>query len=160
MRAQVWSELEVDLPADDIWAVYSSPDLPRLIVELMPTRFQRIDVLEGDGTQGTILHITLQPANSGPLVWNEQFTTIDHANRIKVVRQIRGGFLDIGFSLYENIFTITERGPHACTIRATANFDVNEGSESGTSLITANWRMARVIVDYVLQNNANKTAAS
>ncbi|KAF5175829.1 S-norcoclaurine synthase [Thalictrum thalictroides] len=159
MRAQVWSELEVNLPADDIWAVYSSPDLPRLIVELMPTRFQKIDVLQGDGTQGTILHITLQPSNSGPLVWKEQFTTIDHTNRIKVVRQIEGGFLDIGFTMYENIFTITARGPNACTIRATASFDVNEGFESNTSLITANWRMARAIVDYVVQNNAKKATA-
>ncbi|KAF5200241.1 S-norcoclaurine synthase [Thalictrum thalictroides] len=156
MRAQVWSELEVDIPADDIWAVYSSPDLPRLIVELMPARFQKIDVLEGDGTQGTVLGITLQPANSGPLTWNEQFVTIDHHTRTKVVRQIKGGFLDIGFNLYENIFTITPKGHNSCIIRATASFDIKEGSESGSSLITANWRMANVIAEYVLQNKANQ----
>ncbi|PIA64069.1 hypothetical protein AQUCO_00201396v1 [Aquilegia coerulea] len=159
MRAQVWSELEVSLSADDIWAVYSSPDLPRLIVELIPGFFQSIDVLQGDGTQGTILGITLLPTNSGPLVWKEQFTTIDHTNRIKVVRQIEGGFLDIGFTLCENIFTITSRGPNACTIRTTISFDVNEGFESNTSFITANWTMARAIVDYVVKNKANQATA-
>ncbi|KAF9607385.1 hypothetical protein IFM89_034151, partial [Coptis chinensis] len=72
-------------PAEEIWVVYSSPDLPRLILTLLPTRFQSIDVLEGDGAQGTILDIVLQPANRGPLTWHEQFTRIDHTEGVKVV---------------------------------------------------------------------------
>ncbi|KAL5718896.1 hypothetical protein ACHQM5_011750 [Ranunculus cassubicifolius] len=117
LPAEVWSEIEVNISAAEVWAVYSSPDLPRLIVELMPFRFQRIDVLQGDGTQGTILNITLQPTNSGPLTWHEQFVTIDHRTRTKEVRQIQGGFLGIGFVSYENIFKITRKTRNSCVIK-------------------------------------------
>ncbi|KAL5721586.1 hypothetical protein ACHQM5_005212 [Ranunculus cassubicifolius] len=154
MKAAVWSELEVDLPAKEMWAVYASPDLPRLIVELMPTRFQKIDVLEGNGTQGTVLGITLQPSNSGPLTWNEKFVIIDDATMTKVVRQVKGGYLDIGFTLYENIFQITPRGENACTVRATGSYDVTEASQGNSSMITASWRMAIVIRDYIKAQKA------
>ncbi|PIA50809.1 hypothetical protein AQUCO_01200220v1 [Aquilegia coerulea] len=161
LPAQVWSELAVsDISAQDVWDVYSSPDLPRLIVELMPFRFQRIDVLSGDGTQGTILNITLQPTNSGPLTWHEQFVEINHLTRTKVVRQIEGGFLNIGFTLYENIFKITSTGSSSCVIRATNSFVITQGSESGASLITASWRMAYAVVDYIHANRANNYLAS
>ncbi|KAF9607142.1 hypothetical protein IFM89_032364 [Coptis chinensis] len=83
MLAEVWSELEVDLTAEEIWAVYSSPDLPGLILDLLSTRFQSIDVLEGDGTQGTILHIVLRPANRDLLLGmsSSQGSIIQHAQR-------------------------------------------------------------------------------
>ncbi|KAL5721650.1 hypothetical protein ACHQM5_005270 [Ranunculus cassubicifolius] len=156
MKAAVWSELEVDLSAEEMWAVYSSPDLPRLIVELMPTYFERIDYVEGDGNQGTVIGITLQPTISGPLTWNEQFVIIDDGTMTKVVRQVSGGHLDIGFTLYENIFQITARSKNACTVRATLSFDINEESQSNSSLITAGWGMATVIRDYI---KAQKAAA-
>ncbi|KAF9607134.1 hypothetical protein IFM89_032356 [Coptis chinensis] len=161
MLAEVWSELEVDLPAEEIWAVYSSPDLPRLILDLLPTRFQSIDVLEGDGTQGTILHIVLRPANRGPLTWNEQFTRIDHTTRTKVVTQIEGGFLSdtYGFNSYANMFTITPRDSSSCVIRTTASFDVKEGSEANTSFVTAGWGMARAVANYVRANRPTTTEA-
>ncbi|KAF9607137.1 hypothetical protein IFM89_032359 [Coptis chinensis] len=145
MLAEVWSELEVDLPADEIWAVYSSPDLPRLIMTLLPTRYETITVLEGNGTQGTVLDIVLQPANRGPLTWHEKFTKIDHKHRVKVVTQIVGGYLadTYGFNSYANIFTVTPKGRHSCVIRTTASFDVKEGSEANTSFITAGNRGPR-----------------
>ncbi|KAL5721646.1 hypothetical protein ACHQM5_005266 [Ranunculus cassubicifolius] len=124
MKAAVWSELEVDLSAEEMWAVYSSPDLPRLIVELMPTYFERIDYVEGQGNQGTV----------------------------------SGGHLDIGFTLYENIFQITARSKNSCTVRATLSFDINEESQSNSSLITAGWGMATVIRDYIKAQKATACA--
>ncbi|KAL5721583.1 hypothetical protein ACHQM5_005209 [Ranunculus cassubicifolius] len=159
MRAAAWSELEVDLPAEEMWAVYSSPDLPKLIVDLMPARFQSIDYVEGDGSQGTTVHITLQPTNSGPLTWDEQFVIIDDATMTKVVRQVSGGYLGIGFNMYENIFQITARGANACTVRATGSYDVTEAAQGNSSMISASWRMAMVIRDYIKAQKAAAAAA-
>nr|DAD17840.1 TPA_asm: hypothetical protein HUJ06_019303 [Nelumbo nucifera] len=50
MIGRVVNEMEVGVPADDIWAVYSSPELPRLFVQLMPNVIKKIDILQGDGT--------------------------------------------------------------------------------------------------------------
>ncbi|KAL5721587.1 hypothetical protein ACHQM5_005213 [Ranunculus cassubicifolius] len=154
MRAAVWSEMEIDLPAEEMWAIYASPDLPRLIVELMPARFQKIDVLEGEGNQGTVLAITLQPSNRGPLTWKEQFRIIDDATMTKAVRQLKGGLLDIGFTFYEKTFQITPRSANSCTVRTTSSYDVKEDSESNASLITASWTMTRVIRDYIKAQKA------
>ncbi|KAL5721585.1 hypothetical protein ACHQM5_005211 [Ranunculus cassubicifolius] len=149
LKAAVWSELEVDLPAKEMWAVYSSPDLPRLIVQLLPGLFKRIDYVKGNGTQGTIIGITLQPTISGPRTWNEQFVIIDDGTMTKVVRQVSGGHLNIGFTLYENIFQITARSNNSCTVRATLSYDINEASQGNSSLITASWGMAEAIRDYI-----------
>ncbi|KAF9605401.1 hypothetical protein IFM89_016978 [Coptis chinensis] len=201
MRGHVQSEYEAAASADEIWAVYSSPDLPRLIVELMPARYERIDVLKGDGTVGTVIRNFLNPgdmdfyfltfhlgiyhttilmhnlfmqpcflsivtsdnliyilisANSGPLTWNEKFIKIDDKTRTKVVQHIEGGYLDMGFSFYENIFTIIKTGKDSCLITARTVFDVAEEYESNTSLISVSWAMARAISNYVIQNRANK----
>ncbi|KAF5186433.1 S-norcoclaurine synthase [Thalictrum thalictroides] len=156
MRGHVESEYEVAVSADEIWAVYSSPDLPRLIVELMPTRYQKIDVLEGDGTEGTIIRNYLVPTNPPPLTWNEKFMKIDNKTRTKVVRHIEGGWLDMGFTLYENIFTVIKKDENSCIITQRTVFDVTEEFESNVSLISSSWAMARAISNYVIQNRVNK----
>ncbi|OVA02898.1 hypothetical protein BVC80_9095g97 [Macleaya cordata] len=62
MRYELINEFEVvGASADDVWAVYSSPNLPKLIVELLPGVFERIDVVEGDGHVGTVLHLVYPP---------------------------------------------------------------------------------------------------
>ncbi|KAF5207716.1 S-norcoclaurine synthase 2-like [Thalictrum thalictroides] len=162
LHANVWSELEVpDISAEDVWAVYSSPDLPKLIVKLMPSYFKRIDYILGDGHVGTILNITLQPTNSGsPLTWQEQFIEINHSTSTKVVRTINGGFLNMGFTLYEDIFQINRTGSKSCVIRSTVNFIILPGSESGASFVTADWSFAYAIVDYIRANRANNYLAS
>ncbi|PIA40396.1 hypothetical protein AQUCO_02500239v1 [Aquilegia coerulea] len=156
LHAEVWSELVVELPADEIWAVYSSHDLPRLIVELLPQRFDKIDIVEGDGGVGTIMYCVLNPANSGPQTWKEKIIKMDDKTRTKVVRQIEGGYLGIGFHMYEHIFTITPKDANSCIIRMTASFDVDDNSASNASLISANWSMGKAIANYVFQNKANK----
>ncbi|KAF5193320.1 S-norcoclaurine synthase [Thalictrum thalictroides] len=161
LPGSVISEFPVpDISAEDVWALYSSPELPTLIVQLMPSLYKSIDVMLGNGTEGTILKITLQPTNSGPLTWHERFVKVDHKTRTKVVRQMNGGFLNMGFTLYEDIFEIKSTGPNSCVIRATVNFIVLEESRSGASIITADWSMAYAMVDYIRRYNANNYLAS
>ncbi|KAK9095527.1 hypothetical protein Scep_026996 [Stephania cephalantha] len=126
MRGHVTNELDVDLPADDVWVVYRSPDLPKLIVELQPGVFEKLDIVEGDGGVGTILHIILASGIDGPREWKEEFVEINDETRTKVVRQVKGGFLDIGFQLYEDVFKIIERGPCSCTIESSVFFQVED----------------------------------
>lgn len=60
MRGHVTNEMDVvGASADEIWAVYGSKDLPKLIITLQPGVFEKIDYVEGDGGQGTILHIVM-----------------------------------------------------------------------------------------------------
>ncbi|KAF6151697.1 hypothetical protein GIB67_001980 [Kingdonia uniflora] len=156
MRGYVSSELTVGAPAADVWAVYSSPELPKLIVRLTDV-FKKIDILEGDGHVGTVLHITLAGSDE-PLTWNEKFMTIDHEKRLKVVQQIKGGYLDLGFTLYQDIFKIIDKGPNSCIIKSSSKFEVDDKFEANAALIDAdsNQGMAKAIAKFVLQSKSKK----
>ncbi|KAF9607144.1 hypothetical protein IFM89_032366 [Coptis chinensis] len=56
--------------------------------------------------------------NRGPRNWHEKFTKIDHKQRVKVVAQLVGGYLDdaYGFNSYAVTFTITPKGCNSCAI--------------------------------------------
>ncbi|OVA02903.1 Bet v I domain [Macleaya cordata] len=117
MRYELINEFDVaGASADDIWAVYSSPDLPKFIVQLLPTVFQSIDVVEGDGGLGTIFHL-VYPPGSKPLTYKEKFVTIDTRKRLKEVLQIEGGYLEMGCTFYMDSFQIFEKGCDRCVFR-------------------------------------------
>ncbi|KAF8379051.1 hypothetical protein HHK36_028478 [Tetracentron sinense] len=153
MRGQVYNDLEVGASAEEVWAVYSSPELPRLIVELQPGVFEKIDIVQGNGRVDTVLHVVLAQGLPEPREWKEKFMKIDHKERTKVVRQIEGGYLGLGFRFYEIIFKIIAKDEHSCIIRSTTAFDIEESFEANASLINASsmWGMAKAISNYVMQ---------
>lgn len=59
MKGNLTHELEVSLPADEVWEVYGSLRLAELVVELLPNIISKVVVEEGDGGAGTVLHLTL-----------------------------------------------------------------------------------------------------
>nr|ACO90255.1 pathogenesis-related (PR)-10-related norcoclaurine synthase-like protein [Eschscholzia californica] len=159
MRGHVTNEMDVvGASADEIWAIYGSHDLPRLIIDLQPGVFERIDILEGDGGEGTILHIVMAQGIPGPREWKEKFVKLDDQERVKVIQQIEGGYLDLGFSLHQDTFEILPIDNNSCIIRSTVTIDLDNQFESNASLITVDslWGMAKSIVKYVLDNKSKK----
>nr|DAD17833.1 TPA_asm: hypothetical protein HUJ06_019296 [Nelumbo nucifera] len=156
MTARVTNEMEVGVPADDVWAVYGSPDLPKLFVQLMPQVYKRNDVLEGDGTVGTVILIELDDALPEPRIWKEKFIKIDHQEREKLVRVIEGGFLDIGFRSFDIIFKVIEKDASSCIIQSTTAFELDDKFEDNANRITAGtlWWVAKAISNYVIQNKS------
>nr|CAD1845042.1 unnamed protein product [Ananas comosus var. bracteatus] len=93
-------ELEVGLPAGEIWEVYGTLRLARLAVELLPNILQKADIVHGDGGVGTVLHLTFPPGNPGPQYYKEKFTKVDNDNYVKEAVVIEGGYLQLGFTSY------------------------------------------------------------
>ncbi|RZC92180.1 hypothetical protein C5167_000030 [Papaver somniferum] len=62
MRYRLINELEVAASANDVWALFASNDAPKLLVQLLPGVFERIEILEGDGGEGSILRIVYPAA--------------------------------------------------------------------------------------------------
>ncbi|XP_010247382.1 PREDICTED: S-norcoclaurine synthase 2-like [Nelumbo nucifera] len=162
MIHSVSTELEVDLPADDIWAVYSSPELPKLVVKLMPHVYDKIDIVEGDGGVGTVLQIVLTPEMMEPRTWKEKFVEINDGRRKKVVRQIEGGYLDMGFHFYEDIFKIKKKSDSSCIIKSKSVFRVDHKHKANASLVTpdASAEMAKAVAEYAKQKKANSSSSS
>ncbi|OVA02899.1 Bet v I domain [Macleaya cordata] len=160
MRYELINKFDVAAPADAIWAVYSSPTLPKLVVELLPGVFDRIEIVQGDGRLGTVLHL-VYPPGSVPLSYKEKFVTIDHHRRLKEVQQIEGGYLEMGCTFYMDSFEILEKDCDSCTIKSVTKYEVNDERApdvspliSVDSLVT----MARAISKYVLDKK--KTGSS
>ncbi|XP_026440290.1 S-norcoclaurine synthase 2-like [Papaver somniferum] len=160
MRGHVTNEMDVvGASADEIWAVYGSKDLPKLIITLAPGVFEKIDYIEGDGGQGTILHIVMAQGIPEPREWREKFVTVDHCRRVKQLQQIQGGYLDMGFSLYKVTYEILPKDKNSCIIKSTVQIDLDDKNfEANARLITvdAMWGMAKSIVQYVLDNKAKQ----
>nr|ACO90254.1 pathogenesis-related (PR)-10-related norcoclaurine synthase-like protein [Eschscholzia californica] len=163
MRKELENQRKVEASADDIWAVYSSPDLPKLIVKLLPSVFESIDIVEGTGgSVGTVLHL-VYPPGSIPHTYKEKFITIDHEKRLKEVRQIQGGYLDMGVTFYMDSFHILENGPNSCIIKSMTTYEVpnEEVGEKVSPFISIDSLvgMAEAISKYVLDKKKSSAKA-
>lgn len=62
MRAHATNEMDViGASADEVWAVYGSKDLWKLMVKLQPDVFERVNLVAFDGGVGTIIHMVMTP---------------------------------------------------------------------------------------------------
>ncbi|KAI3849268.1 hypothetical protein MKX03_001667 [Papaver bracteatum] len=157
LRYELINEMKVNASANDIWAVYSSPDLPKLIVKLLPGVFERIDYVEGNGGVGTILRL-VYPPGSVPLSYKEKFITIDNRKRLKEVLQIEGGYLAMGVTFYMDSFKIIKTGCDSCIIRSITQYEVPDNLAAKISpLVSVDSLvgMATAISKYVLDSKKN-----
>ncbi|KAF6157666.1 hypothetical protein GIB67_037239 [Kingdonia uniflora] len=154
MRGSVSTDMSVQASAKDIWAVFSSNDLPKMLPDLLPGAFEKIDIIQGDGGVGTKLHVVLAQGIPEPRSWNEKFMMIDDVRRMKRIQVTKGGLLDFGFRSYENVFQIIEKGTNSCIIRSTVHFEADEDKfEANASQIKADasWGVGKAIANHVVQ---------
>ncbi|KAI3936478.1 hypothetical protein MKX01_028108 [Papaver californicum] len=157
MRGHVTNEFDVvGASADEIWAVYGDKNLPNYVSSLQPGLFEVLEIVEGDGGVGTVLHIILSQGIPGPHEWKEKFTKIDDGKMVKQVTQVEGGFLGIGFKLHEITFEILPKDKDSCIIRSSVTVDIDSQFEANASAVTVDsmYGMARAITKYVLDNKA------
>ncbi|KAI3977822.1 hypothetical protein MKX01_036662 [Papaver californicum] len=157
MTYELINEMKVNVSANDIWEVYSSPDLPKIIVKLLPTVFKRIDYVKGNGGVGTIIRL-VYPPGSVPLTYKEKFITIDNRRRLKEVPEIEGGYLDMGVTFYMDTYKIIKTSNDSCIIRSMVHYDVPDNLAAKISpLISVDGlvTMATAISKYVLDNKKN-----
>ncbi|KAF6135076.1 hypothetical protein GIB67_040387 [Kingdonia uniflora] len=158
MHGEVFTVLDVSASADDVWAVFRSPELPNILLQVLPMLFEKIIPVSGDGGAGTVVHIVLTPGMPEPRSWNEQFVTIDDKKKTKVIRMIEGGYLDLGFTKYEIIFNVIEKDANLCTIKATTAFEADEEKfTANATRVTpaATWAFSKGIATYVLQKKVD-----
>ncbi|KAL5554061.1 hypothetical protein UlMin_041462 [Ulmus minor] len=125
VSGQLSHELEVKASASDVWAVYSSLKLSKLIEENLPQLVQKVDVLEGDGSVGTIICIKFVPG-LGFGEAKEKFTKVDHENRVKATEVVEGGHLALGFSSLKYEVQILDKGNDTCVIKSVVEYEAND----------------------------------
>ncbi|KAI3853316.1 hypothetical protein MKX03_021871 [Papaver bracteatum] len=160
MRYRLINELEVAASANDVWAPFASNDSPKFFQQRLPGVFEKIEILEGDGGEGSILRIVYHPG-SVPLTNLEKFVTIDNRRRLKQVLQTEGGYLAMGVTYYMESFQIIRKGADSCIIKSMINYEVPDDLAANVSeLISVEVliKMAKVVAKYAIDNN-NKASS-
>ncbi|KAL3756011.1 hypothetical protein ACJRO7_002967 [Eucalyptus globulus] len=128
MSGLVSYETEVKARAAKVWELYGPTKRALLAKEALPDTITRLDILEGQGAVGTIIKITLA---------GEKFTKVDHKNHVKETEAIKGGFLDMGLSLYQlRLEVIGKDEEESCVIKSTIEYEVVDGASFDVSLIS------------------------
>ncbi|RZC85919.1 hypothetical protein C5167_026593 [Papaver somniferum] len=157
MKKVIKYDMEVATSADSVWAVYSSPDIPRLLRDvLLPGVFEKLDVIEGNGGVGTVLDIVFPPG-AVPRSYKEKFVNIDREKRLKEVIMIEGGYRDMGCTFYLDRIHVVEKTPSSCVIESSIVYEVKEEyADAVSKLITTEplKSMAEVISNYVIQKES------
>ncbi|KAI3517111.1 hypothetical protein L1887_16319 [Cichorium endivia] len=127
MFGSISEELDVKASIIQAWEVYSTLKIA-MIIKSAFAQFSTIDILEGDGGVGTIVKITPHPGVPMGTAFKEKFTKIDHEKRVKEIKIIEGGYLDVGFTSYQMKleFMENENEDSSCILRVTVEYEANE----------------------------------
>ncbi|XP_022986627.1 S-norcoclaurine synthase 2-like [Cucurbita maxima] len=136
MLGQLSHEAAIQAPATVAWQLYGGLELARLVENRLSNLIQKIEVVEGDGGEGTVLNLIFPPGLGGASSYKEKFTKIDNENRIKETEVVEGGFLDIGFTLYRVRLKIVENGDDSCIVESTIEYEIKEEAAANASLVT------------------------
>ncbi|KAI3962657.1 hypothetical protein MKW92_042656 [Papaver armeniacum] len=107
------SELEVAAPAEFVWAVFSSKEVPKLVPKLLPSAFEKVEILEGDGGLGTVIDIR-----------HSSLHTVNNQEHLKEIQHIEGGYLDMGVTFFIESFRVIKKDADSCIIKSTVRFKV------------------------------------
>ncbi|KAL0403342.1 UNVERIFIED_CONTAM: hypothetical protein Sradi_1975000 [Sesamum radiatum] len=156
MAGGVWEEVEVKVPASEAWKLYRSLLLAKLVVEAFPDRFSKFEVVEGDGSAGTILQFFLAPGTAGPASYKEKYTVVDDERRVKEAELVEGGFLDLGFTVYKVRGEVIEKEgkTEECVVRGSIEYELKEEAAANAALISIEPLRAimQAAADYLTKN--------
>ncbi|XP_074351389.1 norbelladine synthase-like [Apium graveolens] len=136
MFGTVSGEVEVNAPASLVWEVYSTLQLAAIVEKGLSDVIEKIEVVEGDGSVGTVLKLIFRPGLVGFSYYKEKFIMIDHEKRVKDVIVVEGGYLDIGFDRYLVRVEVIEKDEKSCITKTTIEYDIKEEYAANASLVS------------------------
>ncbi|PON77556.1 Major latex protein domain containing protein [Parasponia andersonii] len=154
ISGQLSHELEVKVPASQVWELYGTLRLAKLVEEQLSSTIQKIDLVEGDGGVGTILHLIFVPGAASYSDYKEKFTKVDNENRVKEAEVVEGGYLELGFSLYRVRLEIIEKDDHSSIIKSTIEYELNDDSAANASIVSVDSLAA---ISLIAQNHLTNT---
>lgn len=135
-RAKICREVEVNAPASALWEVHSTLQLNDAVRKDYGHLYEKVEVLEGDGSAGTIVRFVFQPGVRAPPAFNEKFIKVDHETMTKEIDIIEGGFLDVGFERYFIRTEVIEKDEKSCITRSTIEYDLKDEFAANASLVS------------------------
>ncbi|TVU15936.1 hypothetical protein EJB05_39480 [Eragrostis curvula] len=132
MKGSKSHELETDVPAPELWAIYGTLRAAQLVPEVLPHVFTKCEVLSGDGGVGTILKLTFSQGGTG----TEKFVKVDNENYVKEAAAIDGDVLNAGFLSYMIRFEVIGKGPGSSVIRSTVEYEFDDARSELEAMVS------------------------
>ncbi|KAJ6818486.1 S-norcoclaurine synthase 2-like [Iris pallida] len=126
MKGAKSHELDVALPAGELWGIYGTLRLAELAVELLPDVIAKTVVEEGDGGTGSLVRVVYPAGSPGPSYHTEKFVKIDDEQMLKEVVVVEGGMLDLGFRSFLFRFEVIEKTGSSCTVKSSIEYELDE----------------------------------
>ncbi|GFQ02201.1 s-norcoclaurine synthase [Phtheirospermum japonicum] len=163
MSGRLSEEIEVKVPASEAWKLFGTLKLADIVLEALSNVFSKIDIVEGDGGAGTILHLFFTPGMPGLSSYKEKFVALDNEKREKVVEVVEGWYLDMGFKSYRVRFEVIDKGNECCNTRATIEYEVKEEANVDAAALVSIQPMVAILnvaAKHLLQTTTAATAAA
>ncbi|XP_023512189.1 S-norcoclaurine synthase 2-like [Cucurbita pepo subsp. pepo] len=126
-------QTEIPAPAAKVWALYGTIHFADFLQLHLPNIINNVELLEGDGGQGTLVLVTFAP-DLGGMRYKEKFVKIDNEQRIKIAEMVEGGYLDLGFTVYRFCFEIIEKDEESCIVKSSVEYELKEEAAANVSL--------------------------
>ncbi|XP_060175385.1 norbelladine synthase-like [Lycium barbarum] len=136
MFGTISEEIEVHVPANEAWKIYGTIQLANIVVKELPNIVHKVDILEGDGGVGSVLNVTFPPGTPLLTSHKEKFVVIDDEKRVKIAQVVKGGLLDLGFTLYKVKFEVIEKDKEKCITKTTIEYEVKEEAAANASFVS------------------------
>uniref|UniRef100_A0A0D3FZL2 Bet v I/Major latex protein domain-containing protein n=1 Tax=Oryza barthii TaxID=65489 RepID=A0A0D3FZL2_9ORYZ len=150
MKGSVCHELETGLPAAEVWEVYGGFLVAQLLPQLVPEVFSKVELVEGDGGVGSVLHVVFAPE-----FMKEKFIKIDNENYIKEAEVIEGGFLDQGFKKYVVRIEIIGKTDNSSVLRSTIEFEAEDASKASSVSTGGLAAIAEAVTKYMREQRSS-----
>ncbi|KAL8095554.1 norbelladine synthase-like [Apium graveolens] len=144
-------EIEVKAPASIVWEVYGTLELASVVEKGLAHIIQRIEVVQGDGSAGTVLNLVFQSGGFAFPYYKEKYTKVDNETRVKEAEVVEGGYLEIGFNKYLVRFEVIEKDEESCITKATIEYELKEEFTDNASFVSIDPLMAimNLVVNHV-----------
>ncbi|XP_059287223.1 norbelladine synthase-like [Lycium ferocissimum] len=126
MKGAISDEIEVNVPANVAWELYGTLHLSRLIAQELPTLINKVDVIEGDGSTGTVIKVTFHEGTPGLPYFKERYNIVDDEKRYKQTQVIEGGYVDLGYTFFGVGFEVNEKDENSCITKFTVSYEVED----------------------------------
>ncbi|KAL0452320.1 UNVERIFIED_CONTAM: S-norcoclaurine synthase 2 [Sesamum latifolium] len=135
MVGRVWEEKEVKVPASEAWKLYGSLQLGKLVKEALPNVVSKIEVVQGDGSAGTVLQVVLPPGTAGLTSYKEKVRT-------EVMEK--------------------EGKREECVVRASIEYELKEEAAGNAALVSIEPLVAvmQLAADYLTRNYTTTTTTT
>ncbi|KAL0403322.1 UNVERIFIED_CONTAM: hypothetical protein Sradi_1973000 [Sesamum radiatum] len=156
MMGRVSEEMEVKVPASQAWKLYGSLRLAKIAEEALSNVVSKVEVVEGNGSAGTLLHVVLRPGTAWMTSYKEKYTVVDDERRVKVAEVVEGGVLELGFTVYRFRLEVIEKEgkKEECIVRGSIEYELKEEAAADAGLVSIEPLVAvmQLAANYLAEN--------